>query len=360
MFGAAPFVSLDNGQTGKRAIARLRESRELALIALASFVISLVILFTRFFSDPGAISGIGTVFGDWTKLVANAAGSISTQYFILAVLLYEVLAVVFAIKVVFGSLNQGAGRLFDWSYPAVWFLTALVLFSFSSGRQPTQAVLVAFPILLLGGFGLGDTIETFTRSANRGNRLGLLAVITFGLAIALISVLVLIGRVDTAPDRQDAVVQVLAASIIALGPLVVLAYALGEQLGKDHGWPKVRAAVLIGVGALLSILFLRGTIELAFYRIRCRNRIARPEHVGDRSARYHRADRQSLARCERNRAFACQPGWWQGTLHRARSHRPMALPLVFPRLSESADRRTRSGNEPGCANGDCSGCDGYV
>jgi uncharacterized protein (TIGR03663 family) len=266
MFGAAPFVSLDNGQTGKRAVARLTESRQLGLIALASFIVSLVILFTRFFSDPGAISGIGTVFGDWTKLVANATGSVSTQYFILTILLYEVLAVVFAIKVVFGALNQGTGRLFDWSYPAVWFLAALVLFSFSSGRQPEQAVLVAFPLLLLGGFGLGDTIETFARSANRTNRLGLLAVITFGLAIALISVLVLIGRVDSATDRQDAVVQVLAASIIALGPLVVLAYALGEQLGKDYGWPKVRAAVLIGVGALLSILFLRGTIELAFYR----------------------------------------------------------------------------------------------
>src|SRR5689334_11719100 len=149
------------GAVVQRAVRRLLDSRQLLLGALISLVIALVTLFTRFFSDPGAISGLGEVFADWGRLIATESGTTPTQFFILSMLLYEIVAIVFAISaaVTEPRTEDGATGI-DWSYPAVWFLASLVIFSFSSGRQPEHAVLVAFPLLLLGGFGLGDTVET--------------------------------------------------------------------------------------------------------------------------------------------------------------------------------------------------------
>ena len=202
--GLAPFVSLDRGATISRGLRRIMDDRQLLLGGLLSLALSLIIIFTRFFTDPGAIRGLGNVFGDWGKLIANSPGTISTQFFILAALLYEFLAVVFAIKIAFGVASSATGRTFDWSYPAIWFLASLILFSFSSGRQPEQTILVVFPLLLLGGFGLGDTLEDLFATANRTNRMGLLVLLVIGLILALLAVLVLIGRVDSAIDRNDA------------------------------------------------------------------------------------------------------------------------------------------------------------
>ena len=76
------------------------------------------------------------------------------QFFIFSLLLYEILTIVFAIKAAVSEPRTEDGVAgIDWSYPAVWFLSWLVIFSFSSGRQPEHAVLVAFPLLLLGGMG---------------------------------------------------------------------------------------------------------------------------------------------------------------------------------------------------------------
>ena len=266
-FAVSRFVSLDRGATISRALTRLRESRQLLLVTAISFVITLGILFTRFFSDPHAISGLGEVFRDWGRLLASSPGSISTQFFVLSTLLYEILAVVFAIKVAFTATSAETADRIDWSYPAVWFLTSLIIFSFSSGRQPEHAVLVAFPIILLGGFGLGDTLQSIFTSANRHNRLGLFVAVIVGVILALLATLILIGRVDTAIDRNDALVQVLAAAILALGPLVVIAYSLGEQIGRGMGWIHVRAGVFTAVAIVLAVLVVRSAIAVSFYRI---------------------------------------------------------------------------------------------
>jgi uncharacterized protein (TIGR03663 family) len=268
MFAVSPLISLDHGATVRRAVRRVLDTRNLLAGGVISFVIVLGLLFTRFFSDPGAISGLGDVFADWGKLIATASSDTPTQFFILSLLLYEIVGVVFAVKaaVTEPAEDEGVARI-DWSYPAVWFLASLVIFSFSSGRQPEHAVLVAFPLLILGGMGLGDSIATILAAGESRRRLGLLLLAVIGLVIALISTLVLIGRVDTALDRSDALTQVLAAAIIALGPMVVLTYTMGDQLGRVIGWAPVRAAALLGVAAVLSLLMIRTTVELSYYRI---------------------------------------------------------------------------------------------
>ena len=250
-FGVSPLISLDRGASAQRAFRRLLDSRDLLLGALASLIIALVTLFTRFYSDPGALAGLGEVFADWGRLIATESGDTPTQFFILSLLLYEIVAIVFAVKAAIAeppAEDRAVG--IDWSYPAVWFLASLVIFSFSSGRQPEHAVLIAFPLLLLGGFGFGDSLESLLATGDRRRRFGLLVLAVIGVVIALISTLVLIGRVDTAGDRGDAIVQVLAAAVVALGPLIVLAYTLGDQLGRVSGWAPVRAAALIGLAAV--------------------------------------------------------------------------------------------------------------
>lgn len=267
-FGVAPLISLDRGAGLQRASRRLLGSRTLLGGAIASFVIALVTLFTRFFSDPGALAGLGEVFADWGRLIATDSSETPTQFFILALLLYEIVAVIFAIKAAIADPPAGERfRGIDWSFPAVWFIATLVIFSFSSGRQPEHTVLIAFPLLLLGGFGLGDALEALlTTPVDVRRRVVLFTLTVLGASIALISTIVLIGRVDTATDRGDAMIQVLAAAVVALGPMIVLGYTLGDGLGRTLGWTPVRAAALLGVVALLSLLMIRSTIELSFYR----------------------------------------------------------------------------------------------
>ncbi|MDQ2682513.1 MAG: NHL repeat-containing protein, partial [Chloroflexota bacterium] len=48
--------------------------------------------------------------------------------------------------------------------------------------------------------------------------------------------------------------------------LVILAYTLGDQTGRAVGWGPIRAAVLLGIVLVLSVVALRSTVELSFYR----------------------------------------------------------------------------------------------
>ena len=268
MFGISPAISLDRGDAVQRALRRVLESRDLLLGAIASFVVALFTIFTRFFSDPGAISGLGDVVSEWGQMIATESTDTPTQFFVLALLLYEIVAIIFAVKAALTApADERAEPVIDWSYPAVWFLASLVLFSFSSGRQPEHSVLIAFPLLLLGGFGLGDAIESIVETGEHRRRAGTLVLAVIGMIIALIATLVLIGRVDSSTDRGDAVVQVLAAALVALGPMIILVYTLGDQLGRLTGWRAVRSAGLIGVAVVLALVMIRSTVELNFYRL---------------------------------------------------------------------------------------------
>ncbi len=261
------FVAQDRGSTVRSAVSRVLGTRDLLAGFAASLIISIAIMFTRFFSEPGAISGLGEIFADWGRMVASAASDTPTQFFILSILLYEIVAVVFAVKAAIGDAREEASTpLIDWTYPAVWFLGSLLLFSFSSGRSPEQAVLVTFPLLLLAGMGLGDAIDSLLVDEENKRRAGILLLAVMGVTIAFISTLVLVGRVDTAIDRGDAIIQVIAAAVVALGPLVILAYSLGDSLGRTSGWAPVRGAVLLGITAVLSIVMFRSVVELSFYR----------------------------------------------------------------------------------------------
>ena len=201
-------------------------------------------------------------------------------------------------------------------------------------------MLVAFPLLLLGGMGLGrDTIETLLTTGDLRRRFGLLMLAVVGLIIALISTLVLIGRVDTAINRNDALTQVLAAAIVALGPMIVLAYTMGDQLGRLTGWTAVRAAALAGLGIVLSLLMIRTTVELSFYRIDTGEELLAQEMAAadlrDIAARTANLSRD-VNGTERT---PLEPAGRQGDVDCRRSNRAVAVPLVLPRIPEPCGHR---------------------
>ena len=258
------------GRTGdafRDAILRLRQEPR-AMIALAvSLALTVVILFTRLFSDPGALGGLGTTFADWGRLIFSDATTTPTQFFLLAILLYEILAVVLAVTVVVvGSGPRAERRPVEWLLPAGWFLGAFVLYSFSAGRTPEHAVFIAFPLLLLAGLGLGDIVERFLASRDDAPSLVGFLFAALGVIVALVAVLILIGRIDSAVNRSNAVVQVLAAAVIALAPLIVVALSLGDRVAKAHGIRPVNATILLAVALLLGLVGFRSAIELSFYQ----------------------------------------------------------------------------------------------
>ena len=87
-----------------------------------------------------------------------------------------------------------------------------------------------------------------------------------GLIIALISTLVLIDRVDSAINRNDALDPSSRRSSVAR-PDDRPRLHDGDRLGRLTGWTAVRAAALAGLGIVLSLLMIRTTGELNFYRI---------------------------------------------------------------------------------------------
>ena len=255
------------GDAFRNALTRLGAEPRALFAAAATAAITLVALFTRLFGDPQALTGIGTAIADWGRLIVSDASTTPTQFFLLALLLYEIVAVVLAVTVVLsGPSTTGERRPVEWLLPAGWFIGAFVLFSFSTGRAPEHTVFVAFPLLLLAGMGLGDVLERFLTARDDATSLVGFLFAAIGVIVALVAVLILIGRIDSAVNRSNAVVQVLAAAVIALAPLVIVALSLGDRIAKVDGIRPVNAAILLAVALVLGLIGFRSAIELNFYR----------------------------------------------------------------------------------------------
>lgn len=238
--------------------------------AALGLLATLLVLFTRLFSDLDAISGIASTFADWGGLLANDASTTPTQFFLLSILLYEILAVVFAVVAGLNATDaaarseDGAGGL-GWAFFAAWFGAALLLFAFSSGRAPEQAVHVALPLALLGGMGLGNVLGAIDwRDALKGPG-ALLYLAVLGMVIGVIGVAILAGRVDTAPARTAAAFQVGIVAVVVVGGLAAFAATLArtEELEGRTG-QSGRIALLVAL-TLLGVVTLRSTMNLNFY-----------------------------------------------------------------------------------------------
>ena len=244
-----------------------------ALLAAAiGFLATTLALFTRFFSDLDAVSGFAETFADWGRLLATAPSPTPTQFFLLSVLLYEFLAVVFAIVASANSADaaehaeDGAGGV-SWAFFAAWFGATLLLFAFSSGRAPQHAVHVALPLVLLGGMGVGNLLGAVDwRDVLRGAG-GLLYLAILGAVVGLIGVGILANRIDTAVSPNEARLQVALVALVVVGGLVAFAVSLSRaEAAEGRSAQPGRIALLVAL-TLLGLVTVRSTMTLNFYNV---------------------------------------------------------------------------------------------
>ncbi|MEJ7761499.1 MAG: flippase activity-associated protein Agl23, partial [Thermomicrobiales bacterium] len=250
----------------------------------ATLILTSIVLFTRLFSDLTAISGLTSTIGDWVRLLFTDSTSTPIQFFLIAILLYEIVAVVFAI--VAASLRPGttpvsaseygpAGRemtgpSLDWTFFAWWALAALVLFSFSGGRLPEHTVHVATPAALLGGIGLGLVIRRVAAAFNQRARANALLFAGLGAVIGLVAFAILIGRTtgDSAlvADKGSLTIQAILVGVVVFGGSLAAGYlaAFGSPVETRPRFPgSVLLAVLLVVLGLYSV---RTAFTLSFFR----------------------------------------------------------------------------------------------
>ena len=235
-----------------------------AFYAAIGFGITLLTLFSHFYSDFSALAGIGETFADWARLLTTASTSTPTQFFLLAVLLYEILAVVFAIVAVFKTPAADEPG-YPWTMFAVWFSAALLMFSFSSGSEPIHAIHVALPLVILGGAALGELIERLTFRQILSGRTGLMMLAMLGFVIALFAMLVLLGRIDTAFDQGQAVFEAIATFVLALLPLGFAIYAIARSERLAGRPAQLGSVALLTIAVILGGFTIRTSVMLSYF-----------------------------------------------------------------------------------------------
>ncbi|HEV2106774.1 MAG TPA: hypothetical protein VGR16_00770 [Thermomicrobiales bacterium] len=236
--------------------------------AAAAAIVTLMLLFTRLFTDLTAISGLVGTLADWLRLLATDATSTPIQIFVLIALLYEVLAVVFAVVATRGR-PAGAAPL-DWSFFGAWFITTLILFSFSEGRRPEHAAHVVLPLVLLAGIGLGNVFASLHWPSVLRGPGGLLFLTFLGAAIGLAAVGVLASRIGGgspfAPSPEWAIGQTAVVALIVVGGFLLAAVSIIRAANGEGRSAQPGLILLLVALVFLGAYTFRTTTSLAFFR----------------------------------------------------------------------------------------------
>ncbi len=256
-------------------------------VLIVAFVVTSMTIFTRLFSDLSAIAGLGDLFVDWGRLVGSGAPSVPTQHYLLVVLLYEVLALVFAVvAVTMSPLTVGPGGDADhtldlqlqWPFFVGWFAGTLVLFAFSSGRDDNDAIQIVLPLLLIAGLGLGRLVETIDwQAVSRGGSF-LLTVAALGTVAGLIATAVLASDGEqSGASTSSVLLQILVVLVMVVGGMIYLTIAVTGNL-RRQGFPvQFGRMILLAVLILLGAITIRSTTELNSYNLASGNELIAQE-----------------------------------------------------------------------------------
>lgn len=259
----------EQGRSGvvRRSAQALTGSALSGIVLLVSFLLSLLFFFSRGLSSFSALSGVGETFGDWGQLLTNEASATPTQFFLLAVLLYEILFLLSAVAgFLMGVLDRpgGLGSVFFLG----WFVTSLLIFSFSAGRMPDHAVQVAMPIVLMGGASVALIVGQLGWSGAWWTSTLLLVGAVAGLFGSVVAFFVAIDQA-VADGTNRALFEVLAILVIAVAPLTAVVFTVMRDRVAVSGESLVRtiaALMLTTAVVFLGALTIRATIMLSYHR----------------------------------------------------------------------------------------------
>ncbi|HEU0165690.1 MAG TPA: glycosyltransferase family 39 protein, partial [Thermomicrobiales bacterium] len=238
---------------------------------VAAAIVTIFVLFTRGFSDATALSGLGTTFSDWGKMMTTQSSNTPIPFFFYTTLLYEILAVVFAIVAVTAGRSKDveSDSRHDLNATAfvTWFVVALLLESFASGKQPDQLSIVTLPLVLLGGVGLGYMLERIPWSRMLNSTAGVVPIALAGILIGVIAALTLVARSnDPAQQNEsflDIAMPIVFVLVIVVAPLIFL--LAGETASRRQishlGW-----SALLVVAVLLGLYTIGSSTSLSFSR----------------------------------------------------------------------------------------------
>ncbi|MDQ4100160.1 MAG: NHL repeat-containing protein, partial [Chloroflexota bacterium] len=274
--GAAAAVEAPNeAATVGPALRRLGHTPGAIAAYGAGLVITVVVLFTRLFSQLDAIEGIWLTSTNWSRLMASTTTTTPVQFFLFAVLLYEMLALVFAgVALLSGERPQDGGRRpsIPASLFATWFVVTLVLQSFASGRTPDQALIVTLPLVLLGGQGLGLVFERLPWTQVWRSPLGFIPLAIAGIAIGLTAIGVLLARSNDGirqPSQPastgELIIQLAFVLLLVVLPLGYLIVELAARLDQGRRARILGSMALLVVAVLLGAYTVRATTSLAFF-----------------------------------------------------------------------------------------------
>ncbi len=265
-FGAAALAEPREGGAVRSAFSAFRV--QLTALGLAfGFVVTLLILFTRGLSSLSALGGISTTFSDWARLISTESSATPTQFFVLAILLYELVFVIGAIAGSFAGSRGFVGGVSPVFFLG-WFVTLLIVFSFSAGRSPEQAVHVALPLVLMGGAGIASLIGAFGWSHGQWKLSSLLLLAGVGL-VGAIAAFVSRFSSDGSESSLRAAFELVAVLIIAVVPLMVAtAVLITDKVGRN---PRVAlrttgSVLACAVIAFAGLFAVRSTVMLSYFR----------------------------------------------------------------------------------------------
>ena len=245
--------------TIRRGLDALR--RELPAFLLAA-VVTAILCFTRFLSHPSGIAGAGETLGAWWRLLTESNDQ-PVQLFLMALVIYEPVAVVFAIVALARGRNDRGDAMVLF---AAWSAVAFALWSFAAGRGPEHAVHVALPLVMLGGIGLGRVLhEIDWRHVWHGSG-GVMALLMLGFVVGLAAVGVLLTRIDDGAGGPVVALPPIAVLCLVVVPMAYLIWHLrsDERETEQRGQPVLIA--LLVVALLLGAFGLRSANLLAFTR----------------------------------------------------------------------------------------------
>ncbi|MCC7021930.1 MAG: hypothetical protein IT338_03840, partial [Thermomicrobiales bacterium] len=308
---AAAAISAPGG-TIRRGLAALSRRDALPAFLLAA-IVTVILAFTRILSYPAGMAGVGETLAAWWQLLVGTSSGQPAQLFLLALVIYEPLALAFAVVALVPSpptpspsaqgegnlanaealggppspsaLGEGRGeggarasrrslvesaRFGSDAIPffTAWAIAAFAIWSFSADHGPEHAVHVALPLVLLAGIGIGRLMRDIAWANVWHGRGGLLVLAMLGLVIGLAAVGVLMSRVDDQGGGLVAAAPPVAVLCLVVVPLAYQIWRVRDeerrQAGDATSQPG-RMALLV-LALLLAAFGLRSATMLAFYR----------------------------------------------------------------------------------------------